>query len=69
MRWGLEEDQSRSEERRIRPQRDWSRRAFGPRLSREHVIQKKIHPQMRKRRKEDTKSVSKDRGGFAFDRD
>ena len=32
------------------------------------VMQKKIHPQMRKGRKEDAKRVIKDRGGLAFDR-
>jgi len=33
------------------------------------VRQKKIHPQMRKGRKEDPKRVIKVRGGLAFDRD
>ena len=32
------------------------------------VMQKKIHPQMRKGRKEDAKRVIKVRGGLAFDR-
>ncbi|MFH1146117.1 MAG: hypothetical protein V1736_00225 [Pseudomonadota bacterium] len=33
------------------------------------IMQKKIHPQMRKGRKEDAKRVIKVRGGLAFDRD
>jgi hypothetical protein len=33
------------------------------------VMQKKIHPQMRKGREEDAKRVIKVRGGLAFDRD